>query len=58
MIWYVLKDPSRHGGRAYVQLPGSKNSYGPLRTARTFTTREQAEADACGNEVIVEQRSF
>jgi hypothetical protein len=57
MRWFIIKDPSRHGNRAYVQVAGSKNSYGPLRTARTFTTREQAENDACGNEIILEQRS-
>jgi len=39
----------------YVASPGSKNSYTTrLELARKYQTREQAQADACGNERIVD----
>ena len=38
----------------YVAMPGSKHSYTTrLEFARTFSTREAAQADCCGNERAV-----
>ena len=38
----------------YVAPPGSKHSYTTrLERARTFSTREAAQADCCGNEHAV-----
>lgn len=56
---YVLKrnpEPG-HGGRLapYVARPGSARSYvRDLAAARLFATREEAEAEACGNESAVQ----
>jgi hypothetical protein len=48
---YVLK---RDSDGFYVATPGSVHSYtSKLEHARTFTTREEAQQDACGNEHAV-----
>ena len=42
-------------GRLYVARPGSNKSYtGRLENARLFSSREEAENDACGNETVRE----
>lgn len=46
---YVIKC-----GRKYVAMPGSKHSYTTsLRNARKFSSREEAQGNACGNERVV-----
>jgi len=43
----------------YVAAPGSSNSYTTkLEKARTFNSREAAEADACGNERAIPVESL
>ena len=42
-------------GNLYVANPGSKNSYtNKIEKARKFSTKEQAEKEKCGNEIIRE----
>ena len=46
---YVIKK-----GNKFVARPGRKNAYtNTLTCARVFETKEQAEKDCCGNEIIV-----
>lgn len=46
---YIIKK-----GNYYVANPGSKNSYtNKIEKARKFRTKEEAEKDKCGNEIIV-----
>lgn len=46
---YVIKR-----GSQCVSKPGSKNSYtNALQCAQTFSTKEAAEANKCGNEYVV-----
>ena len=41
----------RHEDGKFVATSGSKHSYtNNIRVARTWATREAAQADACGNE--------
>lgn len=50
---YLIKRTDQGGG--YVAPQGSAKSYTRSRqAARQYTTREAAEADRCGNEIIVE----
>lgn len=47
---YVIR---RSGDNYFVAERGQKSSYtNALQNARQFTTRESAEADACGNEYV------
>lgn len=49
---YVIK---RTNDGAYVAPAGEKASYtGYLDRARTFATREEAEREKCGNEVVAD----
>ncbi len=49
---YVIKRLDQ--GRGYVSTPGSASSYTrDLRRARTWPTRETAERECCGNEIVV-----
>lgn len=53
---YVLR---RHEDGAYVAAPGSRGSYTlNLTRAQTFTTKESAESNACGNESAVRTDSL
>lgn len=52
LTMYIIRDPERRIERSFVQESGSPASYGPLRTAKRFSTREQAQCDACENETI------
>ncbi len=48
---YVIR---RNEDGKFVATPGSKSSYTQfLQKARTFSTREAAAADCCGNEYAV-----
>lgn len=48
---YVLKN--LHNGR-YVAPAGSEKAYTTkLERARKFATRAQAQADACGDEIVL-----
>ena len=41
-------------GNYFVSLPGSKKSYTTnLQLAQTFSTKEDAEKNRCGNERVV-----
>lgn len=57
---YVVRKHRGAGERKparYVAQPGSKRSYTTrLQNARVFPTREAAQADACGNESIIDTR--
>jgi len=49
---YVIKK-----GQYFVSKPGSRYSYTTrLKRAHVFDTREQAEKNKCGNEVVVSVR--
>jgi hypothetical protein len=49
-VSYVIK---RNEDGAYVAPRGSASSYTKqLQNARTFSTREEAERERCGNETI------
>jgi len=46
---YIIKK-----GNLYVANPGSKNSYtNKIEKARKFSTKEAAEKEKCGNEMVV-----
>lgn len=48
----------RSGDGAYVAPSGSSSSYTrDLKRAKRYATREQAEADACGNEYATRAES-
>lgn len=47
MIWIVRRTDQ---GGGYLQPPGSKNSYGPARTARRFRSEREAADECCDNE--------
>lgn len=52
MSLYLVKRTDQGGG--YLTPPGSQHSYSQsLRQARTFLTREAAEAECCENERAV-----
>jgi len=53
MPW-VLKKTDGKGAAVYVAPPGSKYSYCQKHKARQFRTRDEAEQDACGNEIAIE----
>ena len=56
MQGYIIQ--SRDTGR-YVAYPGSESSYTrDILKARRFATREQAQADACGNERVIDLRTL
>lgn len=47
---YVLWNTTK---RQFVAYPGLKSSFTPdVRKARTFETRKEAEANACGDERV------
>lgn len=49
---YVLQ---RIDDKKYVAPSGSRQSYtSNILKARTFSSREQAQGEACGNEYVVE----
>jgi len=54
---WVLKRTDQ--GRGYVARPGSRGSYtDDIRNAKTYGTKESAEADSCpGNEIAVSVES-
>ena len=52
IMTYILRCVDKPTRGAYVQPPGSQRSYGSKDTARQFSTKEKAQADACGNEVV------
>ena len=56
---YLLKRvlPLTNGHGAYVANPGSPKAYVTRPKARRFKTKEQAEGEACGNEVVVKESS-
>lgn len=52
--WVLAKIDGGSDRRIYVAEPGSKWSYTASKAkARKFASREEAEADACGNEIAV-----
>jgi hypothetical protein len=55
MRYYVLQ----RGDGAFVTMPGSEKSYTrTLRKARSYSTAEAAQRDACGNETPVPVESL
>lgn len=51
-MWVILSNqPAGNGHRKYVNQPGRKKSFTTcMRTARTFSTKEAAQAQCCGDE--------
>ena len=53
---FIIRRQDQRGG--YVAEPGSAKSYTRDRAkARRFPTREAAQAEACGNEVVISAHS-
>ena len=51
MPWVLKKTPDLPRQKAlYVAPAGSKKSYTTIDCARRFTTEEEADLNACGNE--------
>jgi hypothetical protein len=54
---YVIKlcDTTHQRDGSYVSQPGSRHTYtANLLHARRFQSREAAEAQACGNEMVID----
>jgi hypothetical protein len=54
-IMYIIK---RNEDGKYVAQSGSKSSYTTkLENARIYSTHDAAQADACGNETVIDLRN-
>lgn len=51
---FIVVQEAAPGRERFVSAKGSARSYtDKLQYARTFATREEAQADCCGNESVV-----